>query len=498
MNYYDGIIFDLDGTLWQTRDSYIYAYHKILESHPEMKTEYTDQEIISTMGLTLENVGDIVFSLFDSTKRLEIMIEGLKYSCEYLLSYPSTIYPNVIDTIISLSKTTKLFIVSNCPKEYLDTFFVKSNLKDYFTDYRFLTLDTNKKLNVSNLVKENKLNRVLMVGDSIDDYEAVKDGSIDYAFCEYGYRKCDNYQYAISDFKEIIDIISFVNFRKSVLQNAKHYELLKTNDAQVVLMKNEFQKDSDYIFGFWRYSKNKDNNKILFEKLENRVKELNIKELIGPIDYTTWFKYRLAIDNFDWNLYPDIANDENQVEFLKSFGYKIKMKYSSTLTKLDKNYWKLCKKAKLSDDYEIKTYKGEVPLHVIKDIYEISLDCFKDAYLYSPINFDSFQKLYLQGINLVYPVVVLIYHMNRPIAFSFCYPNLDSKFYVSKTTGIKKLYQSSRVILKLVDFAYQNMNELGYDDVLYHFQNEEKNVDRLWRKNVIRQKHYALFIKEFK
>ncbi len=496
MNYYDAIIFDLDGTLWQTRDSYLYAYHMVLASHKEIKEVHSDEQVLNTMGNTLDIVANVVFSNEDLETKINLMKECLYHSCMYLLKNESTLYPNVQKTLIELSKKTKLFIVSNCPKEYVDVFFQKSNTSDIFIDYRYLTDSSTKESNINELIEKYDLKSVLMVGDSNDDFKAIKDKNIEFVYASYGYKECQNYDYKIKDFSELNKIISTANYEATILRNASYFKVLKYNDAKITIMKNNNQIDSDYLFGFWHFSEAEENNFKLFEILEETAKTLDAKELLGPIDYTTWFNYRLAIDNFDWRLYPDIYNDFNQVNFLEKNGYIKKYTYASLLSTIDYNLWNKCKKIKIDDGIKSIVVHKEEAFNYIKDIYEISIDCFQKAYLYSPITFDDFKDLYLENIKLVDPDIVILYSKDEPIAFSFCYEDINKKYYVSKTVGIKSKFQNRKLILRLIDESYKMMEEKKYSEVLYHFQNEQKHIlTSVWKNTIIKRKRYALFHK---
>ena len=61
MNY-DGIIFDLDGTLWSTIESCMESIKYVKNKHKEITREITENEVISSMGLPFDDIVQIYYS----------------------------------------------------------------------------------------------------------------------------------------------------------------------------------------------------------------------------------------------------------------------------------------------------------------------------------------------------------------------------------------------------------------------------------------------------
>ena len=100
------------------------------------------------------------------------------------------------------------------------------------------------------------------------------------------------------------------------------------------IFKNDNWNQDKYGFGF---IKNNGNFEELILKMLENLKSQGIKEIIGPIDYATWYQYRFQVDNFDLSFLPDINNSKEEVEVLKKYGFNEKYHYSSTLSTIDKN-----------------------------------------------------------------------------------------------------------------------------------------------------------------
>jgi hypothetical protein len=227
--------------------------------------------------------------------------------------------------------------------------------------------------------------------------------------------------------------------------------------------------------------------------IKELIAESKGSSLLGPINSNTFYSYRFAIDNFDWRLYPDCANDENVVRYFCENGFVFKQYYISTLGSINQKIWDKAKKAKLPESLRIVQVSGSEAYNYIPDIYEVAVDAFSRADFYEPISKEDFIDIYLKGLSAVTPDLLLIYDGEEPIAFNFCYEDPEKRFYICKTTAIKQKYQNRRLIFTIIDHSYRVMESKGYREVLYHFQNDRTRLlHGIFKGHIIRQKRYAL------
>lgn len=210
---------------------------------------------------------------------------------------------------------------------------------------------------------------------------------------------------------------------KDILALCDFYRIFESGKARIILIKNDKQKKNKYFFGFWNFSTQDEDNQAIFDMMEQECRKLGITELIGPLNYSTWFNYRLVLDNFDINLYPDCDGSLLQTQFLLNRGYKISKVYSSKIFDLTDKDSFLERTPPLGKMSEMIIKEGSAVQDLIKDIYEISTDCFADAELYTSISFEAYQDIYLQTFRnqCIYPYAVLIRRNGEPAAFSFSY-----------------------------------------------------------------------------
>ena len=82
MNLVQHIIFDLDGTLWNTAESYLYAYEKLCKLFPHSFTR-TKEEIWKLLGIPLE---DVIHSLQEfQVPKEQLAYDALTFSMEYIM-----------------------------------------------------------------------------------------------------------------------------------------------------------------------------------------------------------------------------------------------------------------------------------------------------------------------------------------------------------------------------------------------------------------------------
>ena len=57
----DGLIFDLDGTLWDATDGIVQTWKIVLANHPDVKREVTPADLAANFGKPLTDIADNLF-----------------------------------------------------------------------------------------------------------------------------------------------------------------------------------------------------------------------------------------------------------------------------------------------------------------------------------------------------------------------------------------------------------------------------------------------------
>lgn len=487
------LIFDLDGTLWNTEKSYYYAFNEFLKNNPQKSNQMDVSVVEKLKAITMDKMAPLLFPLDSDEQRYQNMLECLKYSCEYLNEY-ETVSQDKINDIEKLSKDFNLYIVSNCPFEYIDIFFEKTKLRSCFKDIVALggftvNNDFDKANNLAKLIEKENLKKedTFFIGDSHLDLEASEFANVNFIY--------------LNEEMNILSTIYQKLENQQILALCDEYKEYLYKDASVVLMVNKNQQEYQNLFSFLNLSKNNNVNETLFKMMEEDAKARGMKNIVGPINYSSWFDYRLPIDNFDISFIPDIKGKKEEVDFLYNRGYNNLYTYASTLASINKRLELVSKRNKLSNEYFDELIVGSSVFDYTKEIFELSKECFKEGYLYSDVPYEVFNAIYMKWLKKL-PFDIDLYMIrekatNKLVAYGICYYDTLNKMYVCKTAAVDKEHQKTNVVMQLAKIVFERARYYQTNKVLYHFQNEQKNtLSAFWRGCVILKKRYALFIKE--
>ena len=118
----DSLIFDLDGTLWDSSEGIVATWALVLEHYPEIHKKVTAEELASNFGLPLDQIARNMFPEQTEALRMRLMDECCEQENIYLAEHGGILYPKLEETLQKLSEKYPLFIVSNCQSGYIELF----------------------------------------------------------------------------------------------------------------------------------------------------------------------------------------------------------------------------------------------------------------------------------------------------------------------------------------------------------------------------------------
>lgn len=204
---YDSIIFDMDGTIWDSTEEVAVAFKKVLEKYPEVTDEVNAQILKGLFGLPLDEIAIRLYKSVPKDRAIKIMEECCAYECDYLAETGARLYQGVRETLPKLKEKYRLFIVSNCQEGYIQCFFrANPDLEQYFTDFEYPGRSGKFKAdNIRMVVERNGLMNPVYVGDTLGDSKAAKEAGVPFIFARYGFGEVKEYNDVIDTFPELID-----------------------------------------------------------------------------------------------------------------------------------------------------------------------------------------------------------------------------------------------------------------------------------------------------
>ncbi|ASN05396.1 HAD family hydrolase [Virgibacillus necropolis] len=204
----DSIIFDLDGTLWDSIDTVLIAWNEeVIKQNKQIKKEITKEDLIGIMGLQSKEIGQKLFPDLEEDVREKVLNHCNEVECQYLSEQGGSLYENVEDVLIALSQKYKLFIVSNCQNGYIEAFYNYHKLEKYFLDYENPgRTGLSKGENIKLIIERNNLSKPVYVGDTEGDLKASKYAKIPFVYAKYGFGQVNEYDYVIEKFDDLLNV----------------------------------------------------------------------------------------------------------------------------------------------------------------------------------------------------------------------------------------------------------------------------------------------------
>ncbi|WP_405173816.1 HAD family hydrolase [Paenibacillus sp. FSL H8-0260] len=217
LNKPEAIVFDMDGTLFQTESLLLPAYHKMFDILREeglyVGPTPPEERILGCLGMLLADIWKNVMPEADEAVHrradellLQLEIEGLEAGGTLL-------YPQVVETLTALKERgVKLFVASNGLEDYIHSIVVVHELKALFEGlYSAGGQGTATKTELLRILLDNHgISSAWMVGDRSSDVQAGKGNGQTVIGCAYaGFGRQDELKGSdviITSFDELVDL----------------------------------------------------------------------------------------------------------------------------------------------------------------------------------------------------------------------------------------------------------------------------------------------------
>lgn len=198
---YDGIIFDMDGTLWDSAQNVAKSWNLAVGEE-----RFTEADIKGVMGMTMDRIAEKFFPEKSEKERGELLGRCCVIENDYLREHGGYIYPDAESTLSALSKSYKLFIVSNCQAGYIEAFLDYYGLWELFSD-KLCWGDNNleKSENIRLIIERNGLSNAIYVGDTQGDCDSAYKAGAAFAHAAYGFGTVSRCDLSLNSLSELLE-----------------------------------------------------------------------------------------------------------------------------------------------------------------------------------------------------------------------------------------------------------------------------------------------------
>ena len=207
MNY-ESLIFDIDGTLWDSRALVADGYNIQLEREGLQHLFVTAEDLKPLFGKVMTEIADVVLASIPEKDRYDLMERCMETENRYLFENECKIgYPGVTETIAELSKKYRLFIVSNSQCGYPELCMEKLGLTSYIEGHMcFGDTGTSKGKTIRTLMEKHNIGSCAYIGDTQGDYEATVEAEVPFIWAKYGFGTPEGYVAAIERFEDLLTL----------------------------------------------------------------------------------------------------------------------------------------------------------------------------------------------------------------------------------------------------------------------------------------------------
>jgi len=193
-----------------------------------------------------------------------------------------------------------------------------------------------------------------------------------------------------------------------------------------------------------------------------------VRAVLGPMDGDTWHSYRLVSESDGSK--PFLMEPTSSTHDLAAFeaaGFQVVSSYfSARLAAATTEALALPP----DPEIQIKTWDGQDPEAHFSQVYDLSVQAFKNNLFYKPIAREAFLAMYMPFVPMLRPELILMARDARSgdlLGFLFGIPNYQEG--PKPSSVILKTYASLRpgVGHRMSDVFHRTVRETGYETVIH-------------------------------
>ncbi len=205
----DGLVFDLDGTLWDTNGVCAEVWNDVVrELGIHTNTWVTEADVRAVAGLPHHACVRAVFKDLPEPAVHTIAEVTARRDNEAVSQFGGRLYDGVPEVLCALAQRMRVFIVSNCQSGYIEIFLRQAELERVVCDVEcWGNTGLSKADNLRALIARNGLDKTAYVGDTEGDRAAAVSVGVPFVFADYGFGKASAWDARIASLAELLEIV---------------------------------------------------------------------------------------------------------------------------------------------------------------------------------------------------------------------------------------------------------------------------------------------------
>ena len=206
------LIFDIDGTLWDSRAIVARGYNDYLCSIGRADLQVDAEYLKTLFGKTMTEIADIMLESIPQPERYAVMQGCMDREDEFLHQDPCDIaFPGVKETLPELKKDYRLFIVSNAQCGYPELMMDKLGIRHLFEGWMcFGDTGLPKGDTIRILMERHGISDAIYIGDTQGDLEASRRAGIPFVFCTFGFGTPEAFDAKIDAFTDLPQLLKTI------------------------------------------------------------------------------------------------------------------------------------------------------------------------------------------------------------------------------------------------------------------------------------------------
>lgn len=203
----DSLIFDVDGTLWDSTPVVEAAWNQALIDSGIPEIQITADRLKGLFGLPMDDIIDDILPGYPEEVRRRFQPFCYEYEDRFLKDRPGVVYEGTEEALKILSEKYPLFVVSNCQSGYIELLYEKTGFGKYFKGHTCYG-DTGmfKAQNIRLIMDKYGLKNPVYVGDTQMDANACIEAKVPICYAAYGFGKVEKPDFTINKPMELTEI----------------------------------------------------------------------------------------------------------------------------------------------------------------------------------------------------------------------------------------------------------------------------------------------------